>query len=107
MKLLHKTLWNSMKLYETLWRIPIELCGAPYANFYMELYRNSMELHMSIFYGEILWRFLWIFPLGIYMETWIRGFSIKIKERSKPIYIIFGFWNPKNIFAAEFWNFCF
>jgi hypothetical protein len=42
-----------MELHITLWRIPIEL------------HRNSMELHVPIFYEKILWRFLWIFPLGI------------------------------------------
>jgi hypothetical protein len=31
----------------------------------MELHRNSMELHMPIFYGEIIWKFLWNFPVGL------------------------------------------
>jgi hypothetical protein len=35
-----------MELCRTLWGIP-------------------MELHMPIFYGEILWKILWIFPLGL------------------------------------------
>jgi hypothetical protein len=44
--ILQRGQWSSI---EPLWRIP------------MELHRNSMELYMSIFYGEILWRFLWNF----------------------------------------------
>jgi hypothetical protein len=37
---------------ELLWRIPLEL------------HRNSVELHMPIFCGEILWRFLWNLSVG-------------------------------------------
>jgi hypothetical protein len=38
--------------------------GIPHRVPSMEFQRNSMELHMPIFYGAILWRFIWIFPLG-------------------------------------------
>jgi hypothetical protein len=45
-----------MSLQENSIEISIE-------NWHIEIHRVSMELHMPIFFGEILWRFQWIFPL--------------------------------------------
>jgi hypothetical protein len=53
---------------------------------FIGLHRNSMELHMSIFYGEFLWKFQWNFSVAlIYIYD---NFAVLYKRENKVCIIL-------------------